>query len=72
MGTFNAATTCHWPTAPVGVIAVISSLTKHRSPRRGRLTACEADSGARALGLDADSKLWKDLAALREALAPDD
>jgi hypothetical protein len=47
--------------------------------RRGRLelaageaagaqaSLAEADSGARTLNLDADSKMWKEIAALREA-----
>ena len=37
-------------------------------PARALATLAEADSGARALGLDADSKLWKEIAALREAI----
>ncbi len=39
-----------------------------REPARALATLAEADSGARALGLDADSKLWKEIAALREAI----
>ena len=35
---------------------------------RAQATLAEADSGARALDLDADSKLWKEIAALREAI----
>ena len=35
---------------------------------RAQATLAEAESDARALGLDADSKLWKEIAALRAAI----
>ena len=37
-------------------------------PARAQASLAEADSGARALDLDADSKLWKEIAALRDAI----
>ena len=37
-------------------------------PERARRSLEEADSGARALDLDADSNVWKEIAALREAI----